>query len=116
MNLQMNVPENNSCIAVINSITENYPLVAIDCSLTSDSITFLCEKKFSEVNQYWNEMQLNLINQRAVSCQPTWKVFNIFCVNILTYSKGLTAASSELDDHGWYIMKFCKSIFSFNLS
>ena len=112
MDLQINAPENNSCIAVINSMTENYPLAAIDCSLTSDSITFLCEHRFPEVKQFWNEMQLNLIKQRAVICPPKWKAFAIYCVNILSYNKGLTVSSAP-DDLRWGITKISKSIFLF---
>ena len=108
MDLQMNASENNSCITVINSITENYPLAAIECSLTSDNITFLCEKKLFEVKLYWSGMQLNLIKPEAVICQPTWKVFEKFCVNILTYNKRLTTSSGP-DDLGWNTMKSCKS-------
>ena len=109
MDLQMNAPENNSCIAVINSMTENYPLAAIDCSLTSDNITFLCENSLSEVNQYWSEMQLNLINKRAVLCKLKWKAIAIFCVNMLPYKKGLTASGGP-DNLRWDTMKICKSI------
>ena len=113
MDLQMNAPENNSCLAVINSMTANYPLAAIDCSLASDSITFLCEKnelKPKNKNLYWNEMHLNLIKKIAVICPPTWKAIARSCVNILTYNKGLTVSSGPYVVR-WDFMKICKSIF-----
>ena len=110
MDLHMNVPENNSCIAVINSMTENYPLAAIDCSLVSDNITFLCENSLQEVNPYWNKMQLNLIKQRALICQPTWKTIAIYCVNILTFNKGFSTFSGP-DGLSWDIIKISKLIF-----
>ena len=110
MGLHINAPENNSCIAVINSMTENYPLAAIDCSLVSDNITFLCENSLQKVKQHWNKMQLSLIKQGTVICQPTWKTIAIFCFNILSYNKGF-AAFSHRDGLSWDIKKICTSVF-----
>ena len=116
MGLQMNIPENNSCIVVINSMTQNYPLAPINCSLASNSITFLCEKSFIDDyggSSYWNKIPLKLLRERTVICQPTWKSISTFCVNFLAYNKRLTVAT-DVDGISWDSMKYCKSIFYCN--
>ena len=106
MGLRMNTTENNSCMAVINSMTENYPLAPINCSLASYDMTFLCEKTVYAPS--WNKMQLKLLQERAVICPPTWKFISAFCVTFLAYNKGLTV-SMDVDDIGWEFMKVCMS-------
>ena len=115
MELQMNAAENNSCLVVINSMTENYPLAAIDCSLASYDMTFLCEKTVFGTFVHWKKMQLRMLQERAVICPPTWKSISVFCVNFLPYKKGLTV-STDVDDNGWEFMKFCTSILLFDHS
>ena len=109
---QMNVPANNSCIAVINSLTEGYPLAEIDCSLQSDSMTFLCEQQtpvdYTE-SRIANEMQWNLLPKRRLKCLQTWLAIYTQCVKLLPYNKRFTTASNDVIISA-DLMNLCESI------